>query len=112
MQSAAISTSADDSSVRLLGQGHSHKPHNEHASVVLSSSGSPLTPLVDSSNLTVRPGADDIPQFLPHRLVSTERSAGLRGPDGSFPDGTTRRRNTHIAETRVVHYPWHPWRNR
>jgi len=81
MQSAAISTSADDSFVRLLGQGHSHEPHNELASVVLSSSGigvreieyptlrSPLTPLVDSSNLTVRPGADDIPQFLPHRPV-------------------------------------------
>src|SRR5437870_9287756 len=25
---------------------------------------------------------------------------------------TTRRRNTHIAVTGIVHYPWHPWRNR
>jgi len=39
MQSTAISTSADDSFVPLLGQGHSHEPHNELASVVLSSSG-------------------------------------------------------------------------
>src|SRR5262249_42450311 len=29
-----------------------------------------------------------------------------------FPYDTTRQRNTHIAETRIVQYPFHPWRDR
>src|SRR5215470_4055595 len=32
--------------------------------------------------------------------------------DDSFPHDTTRQRNTNIAATGIVHYPWHPWRNR
>ena len=44
--------------------------------------------------------------------VSARMMSGFRVPDGSVPDDTTRQRNTHIAVTGIVHYPWHPWRNR
>jgi len=33
-------------------------------------------------------------------------------PDGNGSDCTSRQLNTHITESRVVLYPWHPWHGR
>src|SRR5215813_3080614 len=72
----------------------------------------PFTLLVDGNNLTIHPNADDALQVQSYPPSSPERSAGFRALDGFSPYDTTQQRNTHIAVTGVVHYPWHPWRNR
>jgi hypothetical protein len=42
-------------------------------------------------------------------LVSEFEPSATREPDIHC---TSPQRNTHIPESRIVHYPWHPWRGR
>jgi hypothetical protein len=70
-------------------------------------------PRLGSNNSAVRLTVDGI-ALLPLIRSSPESalSAHFRDLDGCAPDDTTRQRNTHIAETRIVQYPFHPWRDR
>src|SRR5262249_46943483 len=70
-------------------------------------------PRLGSNNSAVRLTVDGI-ALLPLIPSSPESalSAHFRDLDGCAPDDTTRQRNTHIAETRIVQYPFHPWVDR